>query len=608
MTQLYLSKSDFKIARECQTKLYYHKLNYPTSKESNEYLQLLAEGGFVVGKMAQLQYPDGIEVKEKDLLKAVLQTQDLLRQDKVTLFEAAFLSAHKFVRVDILVKNGSNIDLIEVKAKSIEGEAGNTQFWNSRLGKIKADWQAYLEDITFQAMVLKKLFPENSINCFLLMPDKNKVCKSEGLAKYFKVTKTNLNNSVSVEFTGDLSIIENEDFLTKIEVNSEVDFLFDEVVRASDTFVKLLSPDLKRIQEPIGKKCKDCEYRIPVNIDLERISGFKECWGKGADVQPHILDLYFVGGIGRGEVVDELIAEQRFSLYDFPKELLTGSRGQRQEIQIEFTEQNKEWQDPNLENILSSLEFPLHFIDFETYQSAIPYHKGMRPYEKVAFQWSCHTLSSPDSEPIHNEYLNLESLFPNFEFAEQLMKTVGYEGTILVWSQYENSILRDIYLQMENYGSIFGYSNPLLKLWIERTAKLNKEQTTRLVDLNELCLKYYFHPEMKGKTSIKYVLPAIWNNNPSLHKISWLKKYFSTINGEVINPYKKLEEIEIAGKAESVREGTGAMRAYEEMVYGASSLNQETKNQWAGLLKEYCKLDTLAMLIIWLHWTKNTSF
>ncbi|MDX1921287.1 MAG: DUF2779 domain-containing protein, partial [Candidatus Caenarcaniphilales bacterium] len=353
------------------------------------------------------------------------------------------------------------------------------------------------------------------------------------------------------------------------------------------------------------KKCKDCEYRLIALSKPKGLNGFKECWGEAADVEPHILDLYFVGNLGQSLLVDNLIQEGKYSLYDVPTEFLVGGKGFRQQIQIDYTRRNEEWQAPELVKKLNSLEFPLHFIDFETYQSAVPYHHGMKPYEKVAFQWSCHTVEKPDSEPIHSEYLNLENLFPNFEFAEKLMKTIGYKGTILVWSQYENSILRDIYNQLQSYGPTLDYKNPFLKSWIEKTAKLHKDQKSRMVDLNELCLKYFFHPEMKGKTSIKYVLPAIWNNNPDLHKIPWMQKYFSTENGEVINPYEKLEKIEIAGKAESVREGTGAMRAYEEMVYGACSSNEETKHLWAELLKEYCKLDTLAMVIIWLHWKKK---
>ena len=52
-----------------------------------------------------------------------------------------------------------------------------------------------------------------------------------------------------------------------------------------------------------------------------------------------------------------------------------------------------------LKGKLKRWEYPLHFIDFETTISALPFHKGMRPYEAVAFQWSCHTIKKPGSEP-----------------------------------------------------------------------------------------------------------------------------------------------------------------------------------------------------------------
>jgi hypothetical protein len=110
---------------------------------------------------------------------------------------------------------------------------------------------------------------------------------------------------------------------------------------------------------------------------------------------------------------------------------------------------------------------------------------------------------------------------------------------------------------------------------------------------------------MKGKTSIKQVLPAIWNNAPELHQIPWLEDCYLERDGEVLSPYAALAQIEIAGKAEAVREGTGAMRAYEEMLYGLSKDDSTKKEQWAKLLRQYCKLDTLAMLIIWKYWVSK---
>ena len=40
----YLSKSDYKIARSCPTKLYYRKSHYPSALDADPYLERLADG------------------------------------------------------------------------------------------------------------------------------------------------------------------------------------------------------------------------------------------------------------------------------------------------------------------------------------------------------------------------------------------------------------------------------------------------------------------------------------------------------------------------------------------------------------------------------------
>jgi hypothetical protein len=44
------------------------------------------------------------------------------------------------------------------------------------------------------------------------------------------------------------------------------------------------------------------------------------------------------------------------------------------------------------------------------------------------------------------------------------------------------------------------------------------------------------------------------------------------------------------------------MIAYREMLYGSSRNNIAIKDIYNEALLKYCKLDTLAMLIIWEHW------
>ena len=64
MQPRYLTKSKFKLAIECPTKLYYAgKKEYYNKKKDDDFLQALAEGGFQVGELAQCYYPDGVLTK-----------------------------------------------------------------------------------------------------------------------------------------------------------------------------------------------------------------------------------------------------------------------------------------------------------------------------------------------------------------------------------------------------------------------------------------------------------------------------------------------------------------------------------------------------------------
>lgn len=116
-----LTKSDFKVARTCPTNLYYKKLNYPTTRDDDEYLELLEQGGYMVDAIAKLLFPEAIAINERNSQKALQATEELFVQENVTLLEAAFLSNGKFARPDIMLKRGHNFTLIEVRAKSYDG-------------------------------------------------------------------------------------------------------------------------------------------------------------------------------------------------------------------------------------------------------------------------------------------------------------------------------------------------------------------------------------------------------------------------------------------------------------------------------------------------------
>ncbi len=76
-----------------------------------------------------------------------------------------------------------------------------------------------------------------------------------------------------------------------------------------------------------------------------------------------------------------------------------------------------------------------------------------------------------------------------------------------------------------------------------------------------------------------------------------------------MNPYDTLPALPFGNPDEEeteevVTEGAGAMRAYQEMLYGVSRHNEVLKEQWRRLLLQYCELDTAAMVMVWAHWTK----
>jgi hypothetical protein len=391
--------------------------------------------------------------------------------------------------------------------------------------------------------------------------------------------------------------IAEEHVLVIINVSDLVAELEDEVAAATDELAATVSEDtVTRVPPVIGTKCKKCEYRLPHSV-IER-NGFRECWGKLAEPDPHILDLYRIDVVGgrNSETVAQLAAAGKAGLDDILRTLLSGAYADRQRLQLECTAQNREFIDPDLKAMLSRHKHPLHFIDFEASRLATPYHVGMRPYEIASFQWSWHSFSEPGGALDHNEWLNDKDAFPNFEFASALRKQIGDEGTVYIWSHYEVDVLQEIRRQMDEYGEKDGD----LAAWLDR---MTTKGNPRIVDLREVARHHYFHPAMKGSLSIKYVLPAVWGADPCLQADSAFAEYAGRDKtGKLLNPYDKLPLLPIGEKEEVVNEGTGAMRVYQEMMFGVAASDPAARESYRRLLLQYCRLATAAMVMIWRHW------
>ncbi|MBK9782215.1 MAG: DUF2779 domain-containing protein [Anaerolineales bacterium] len=72
---------------------------------------------------------------------------------------------------------------------------------------------------------------------------------------------------------------------------------------------------------------------------------------------------------------------------------------------------------------------------------AVPYQRGMRPFENVAFQWSWHSIEAPGAEPIHTGGSTSKMLILTSHLPRSLMNQLGRSGTVYMWATHENSIL-----------------------------------------------------------------------------------------------------------------------------------------------------------------------
>lgn len=635
MPSPFLTKTDFKTAADCRTKLFYRKRGYPTNLEENDYLRFLADGGFMIEFIAKARFPSGIDlVEERDPVAAFESTRRLLAAGDVVLFEAAATVGKFHVRADILEKVGDVLNLIEVKSSSIEDDEDDaTSPFLTKKGTIISRWMEYLMDVAFQAHVLQLAFPKLTVRPHLCVVNKAQVVGAAETLGNFRLAKDakNPKSRPEIYYTGDAAKLRGSRLLSIRSTQQEVDSIMPEVIRKADALAALLPEQGPvRVQEDIAqlyRYCRKCEFRNPEKIR----SGFHECWGKLAESPCHILELHRVGQIGSVKVADPvppLLRRGSASYLDLSISEL-GNEGSYQARRL------MQWQSMRaggtehlpreLKAALAEHEnmpgFPLHFVDFEACDLSLPHHVGLRPYERVAFQWSCHTISA-DGSLSHREWLNTAREFPNFDFVRTLAECIGDKGTVYVWSPYEQTTLKKI-LQQTREWTAKGDGNELpgaealdqnklgqLAKWIDTLLgpddATGKRHSARIRDLHKLASEYYFHPRMGGRTSIKVVLPAVWESNDKLRQHPWFVDYQAvTADGKPIDPYKSLPPLPFGdddGGDDVVTEGTGAIRVYQDLIFSDDSSAQDAANR-RQLLLQYCRLDTAAMVMIWMHWT-----
>lgn len=104
----------------------------------------------------------------------------------------------------------------------------------------------------------------------------------------------------------------------------------------------------------------------------------------------------------------------------------------------------------------------------------------------------------------------------------------------------------------------------------------------------------------------KDVVAAVWSTNPAI-RAEFSEYAVGGRDGELRSPYDSLPPVVLDSREVVVAEGTGAIIAYEEMLFRSGRQSIEAKEKWASLLRQYCKLDTAAMVMIWCHWSRSAS-
>jgi hypothetical protein len=639
-----LTKSRFKIGAECPTKLYYNdRKEFGNKKSQDEFLKALAEGGFQVGELAKLYYPGGIEVATLDKADAIAQTNELLKRENVTIFEAAIAYDNYLIRIDVLEKTGNVVNLVEVKAASFDSSEKFECFDKNLLKKgeyrLTREWGPYVLDVAFQAFVLKKAFPQMLVKPYLMLADQSKAASIDGIHQLFLIERDSAGRTrarVSDEGLGRdlgrqlLSLLPLEREVDIVHKNAKLDW-----AGGFENLVNLLSSLLKedKIHSPtVGAHCKGCEFRIDhERFDVGTQSGFQKCWIEARKLEPAAFKKEFVfdiwdfrgskAAISDGTIFAHQLTEDDLKMKSRDDDKLGLSRTERQWTQVQAIKNNDtnvHFDRDGLRAEIEDYKYPRHFIDFETATVAIPFHRGRRPYEQLAYQFSHHVLHADGRIEHRTEYLDTRrNVFPNFDFVRALKKALeGDDGVIFRFAAHENTVLKQIHRQLADSNEA---DRDQLMKWIESittTSKDDDEQwtpTRQFIDMRDLTLRFYFLPETRGSNSIKKVLPAMLNvcGKELVAKFpDWIQ--FDDA-GQVIDPYKllppifndvdqsELERIEnLLVEKEDLNDGGAALIAWSRMQF--TEMSDVERDAIRKALLRYCGLDTLAMVMIWEWW------
>jgi hypothetical protein len=484
-----ISKTDYVLWRECAKNawLKLHKPDVYYATELTEFEQSVIDAGIEVEGVARRLFADGAIVTGPKT-EAHQKTAELLAANIRTLFQAAFEQDGLFAAIDVL---------------QLDNETG--EFSIHEIKSSTRVEEEHLYDLAFQVVLLRK----------------------KGL-KVSRAWLVHLNPSYARQ--GDLDL--GKLFVTS-DMTGRVDQIADTVAMEMEQARTYLLAEI----EP--KSPCSCIYKGR----SQHCSTFRYS-------NPSVPDygIHDIARIGNSpERLKELMDAGVFTLDMVPSYIkLTGA----QKTQVRVYRSGETVLDKSaIAREFGELNFPLHFIDYETYAPALPQFDRFSPYDHIPLQYSVHIVGSPGEEPIHRDFLHSRRGDPTIPFLHSLEQHVGSFGAIIVWNKSFESQVNDriAYRVPEERGYL-------------------AEVNDRMYDLKEIFAKQYFvHRDLLGKVSIKRVLPVL---APEL--------CYSTL---------------------AIQNGAMAALAWGQLI--SEELTEKESAELVGKLRAYCALDSYGMVAIW---------
>jgi hypothetical protein len=319
-----------------------------------------------------------------------------------------------------------------------------------------------------------------------------------------------------------------EELLEITEVTEQIDSIYSTVVNDINTASNFVNKGV------INENECSCKYKTRRN-HCDSFNYFNK------DVPQY--SIYEISRISVSKI-ELLVDNNQLSILDIPLDfkLTTKQQVQVESIRKEEVLINK----PSIVKTLSNLKFPLHFVDYETFPTAIPKLDKMSPHNHLTFQVSIHTMQE-NGDLTHFEWLGKKIKQPA-EMLQQMQEFTSLTGTFISWfAPFERGRNEDMMQWISGHTDYLNYMN------------------THMFDLMDVFKTDYVDYRFHGSTSIKKVLPV-------------LCPQFS---------YSDLE----------VQDGTMALDTWGRMILD-DNFNEDIEQTRNNLL-EYCKLDTLAMVEIY---------